>query len=283
MTETVPGSTNRTPVTFPVTLRAGDELHAPVKFAPTAPGGATGAVTFTLSGRAAPSVIPLIGAGTRTGLYATATQLAMLLNLNDGEDVGPVPVGQPVYAVTTIVNGGTTPQRLTKISKPGAPFAVRHLPRAGTVLKPGQSFTVQVSYRPGRAGSRVAALTVTGSSGTRAIVSISGKATTAVSKFTAPRRVSFGTLTVGHTVTRFVHIVNVGNQNATVVRTRLAGPFRAPYQVARGLPVNGGYDLSVPVTFTPTAPGRTTGRYTFTWQDRLGRHALTVPITGTGQ
>jgi Abnormal spindle-like microcephaly-assoc'd, ASPM-SPD-2-Hydin/PQQ-like domain/HYDIN/CFA65/VesB-like, Ig-like domain len=282
VTETVPGSTKRTPVKFPVTLHAGDELHAPVKFAPTAPGGATGAVTFTVSGRAAPTVIPLIGAGTRTGLYATAPRLAMLLNLNDGTNVGPVPVGQPVYAVTTIVNGGTTPQRLTRISKPGGPFTARNLPRAGTVLKPGQSFTVQISYRPGRVGTRAAALMVTGSSGTRAIVSISGKARTAVSKFTAPRRVSFGTVAVGHTVTRFVHIVNVGNQNATVARTRLAGPFHAPYKVAQGLPVNGGYDLSIPITFTPSAPGRTTGRYTFTWRDRLGRHTLAVPITGTG-
>jgi len=167
--------------------------------------------------------------------------------------------------------------------KPGAPFAVRHLPRAGTVLKPGQSFTVQVSYRPGRAGARAATLAVTGSSGTRAIISISGKARTAVSRFTAPRRVSFGTVTVGHTVTRFVHIVNVGNQNATVARTGLTEPFHAPYQVAQGLPVNSGYDLSIPITFTPSASGRITGRYTFTWRDRLGRHTLTVPITGTGQ
>ena len=282
VTETAPGSIKRTPVTFPVTLHAGDELHAPVKFAPTAPGGATGAVTFTVSGRAAPTVIPLVGAGTRTGLYATAPRLAMLLNLNDGTNVGPVPVGQPVYAVTTIVNGGTTPQRLTEISKPGGPFAVRFLPRTGTVLKPGQSVTVQISYRPSRVGAPAAVLAVTGSSGTPAIISISGKAGTAVSRFTAPRRVSFGTVAVGHTMTRFVHIVNVGNQNATVVRTRLAGPFHAPYQVAQGLPVNGGYDLSIPVTFTPSAPGRITGRYTFTWRDRLGRHTLTVAIAGTG-
>jgi Abnormal spindle-like microcephaly-assoc'd, ASPM-SPD-2-Hydin/PQQ-like domain len=282
VTETIPGSTKRAPVTFPVTLHAGDALHAPVKFAPTAPGGATGAVTFTVSGRAAPTVVPLVGAGTRTGLYATAPSLAMLLNLNDGTNVGPVPVGQPVYAVTTIVNGGTTPQRLTKISKPGGPFAVRYLPRAGTVLKPGQSVTVQISYRPSRVGAPAAVLAVTGSSGTRATVSISGKAGTAVSRFTAPRRVSFGMVAVGHTTTRFVHIVNAGNQNATVVRTRLVGPFHAPYQVAQGLPVDGGYDLSIPVTFTPSARGRITGRYTFTWRDRLGRHTLTVSMTGTG-
>jgi len=150
------------------------------------------------------------------------------------------------------------------------------------VLKPGQSVTVQVSYRPSRVGTRAAVLAVTGSSGTRASISISGKARTAVSKFTAPRRVSFGTVAVGHTTTRFVHIVNAGNQNATVIRARLAGPFHAPYQVAQGLPVNSGYDLSIPITFTPSASGRITGTYTFTWRDRLGRHTLTVPITGTG-
>jgi hypothetical protein len=39
-----------------------------------------------------------------------------------------VPVGLPEYAVSTIVNGGTTPQRITKISAPGAPFSARFLP-----------------------------------------------------------------------------------------------------------------------------------------------------------
>jgi len=59
-----------------------------------------------------------------------------------------VPVGQPVYAVTTIVNGGTTTQRIARVSAPGTPFAVQALPRLGTVLRPGQSVTVQVGYTP---------------------------------------------------------------------------------------------------------------------------------------
>src|SRR5262249_32736188 len=78
VTAPFPVSSKRRLVTSPATLHAGDDLPAPVKSAPTAPGVATGAVAFTMSGRAAPTVIPLIGAGPRTGLYATAPRLAML-------------------------------------------------------------------------------------------------------------------------------------------------------------------------------------------------------------
>ncbi len=282
VTETAPGSIKRTPVTFPVTLHAGDELHAPVKFAPTAPGGATGAVTFTVSGRAAPTVIPLVGGRhpDRAVRHRPASGYAAQPQRRHQRRPGP---GRPArlrrHHDRQRRNDATAPHQDQQARRPvrcPLPASDRH--RA----QPGQSVTVQISYRPSRVGAPAAVLAVTGSSGTPAIISISGKAGTAVSRFTAPRRVSFGTVAVGHTMTRFVHIVNVGNQNATVVRTRLAGPFHAPYQVAQGLPVNGGYDLSIPVTFTPSAPGRITGRYTFTWRDRLGRHTLTVAIVGTG-
>ena len=100
----------------------------------------------------------------------------MLLSLNDGTEVGPVPVGQPVYAVTTIVNGGATAQRIAKISPPGGPFTARFLPRPGTILRPGQSVTVQFGYRPSRAISSAGALTITGSSGPPVTVTLSGTA-----------------------------------------------------------------------------------------------------------
>ena len=125
VTETSPSGTP-VPVTFPVTLHSGDALHAPVTFAPAAPGGTNGAVSFaTTAGQNVPVSVPLIADATQTGLYATATSLSMLLSLNDGTQVGPVPVGLPEYAVSTIVNGGTTPQRITKISGPGGPFSAR--------------------------------------------------------------------------------------------------------------------------------------------------------------
>jgi hypothetical protein len=282
VTETTPGRPGSTPVTFPVTLHRGDTLRVPVTFAPALPGGTTGTLSLRTAAPGVPANITLIAAATRTGLYATAPRLAMLLSLNDGTEVGPVPVGQPVYAVTTIVNGGTTAQRITKVSAPGGPFSAQFLPRPGTILRPGQSVTVQVAYRPGRDVSSAGALTITGSSGPPVTVAVSGAAQPAHSKFTAPPRIGFGDIPVGHTATRFIHIVNAGNETATVASTKLTGLFRAPYRVDKGLPVNGGYDLKIPVTFTPAAAGRSAGRYTFTWRDRDGLHTLTVPITATG-
>ncbi len=283
VTETKRGSTQPSPVTFPVTLQHGDTLSAPVTFTPTAPGSTDGTLSFaTTGGQAVPVNVPLLADATQTGLYATVPSLSLLLSLNNGTVIAPVPVGTPNYAVSTIVNGGTTPQRITSISAPGGPYTVRGLPKMGTVLQPGQSVTVQFIYKPSQAVTSNAALTVTGSSGTAATVSLSGSSSPALEKFTAPSNVSFGKVPVGQTATRFIHIVNAGNQGATVGRTAVSGPFRAAAKVASGLTVNGGNDLTVPVTFTPAAKGYSAGVYTFTWTDQFGSHSLTIPINGTG-
>jgi hypothetical protein len=283
VTETSAGGTGQVPVTFPVTLQRGDRLHVPVRFSAAVPGGTSGTLSFITAGRRhVPATTPLIADATRAGLYATVSRLSLLLRLNDGTEVGPVPVGQPVYAVTTIVNDGTTAQRITKVSAPGAPFATRVLPRRGTILRPGQSVTMQVSYTPRRVVPSAASLTIVGSSGTAARIALSGDAQPAHSKFTAPPRIGFGDVRVGHTATRFIHILNAGNETATVTATKLTGPFRAPYRVRNGLPVNGGYDLNIPVTFSPASAGHVTGSYRLTWKDRAGTHTLTVPIAATG-
>ena len=254
----------------------------PARFAPAAPGGTSGTISFAAAGRDRPASVPLIADGTRAGLYATVPRLALRLSLNDGTEVGPVPVGQPVYAVTTVVNGGAAAQRITRVSAPGTPFAVRGLPRPGTMLRPGQSVTVQVGYTPRRVVSSKAALAIAGSSGTIARIPLSGVAQPAHSKFTAPPRIGFGDVRLRHTTTRFIHIVNAGNETAIMTGTRLTGPFRAPYRVEDGLPVNGGYDFEIPVTFTPARAGHVTGSFRLSWKDEAGTDALTVPITATG-
>jgi hypothetical protein len=286
VTETTPGHTQPEPVTFPVTLHGGDTLHAPVRYAPAAPGGASGALSFATQG-GVPVSVPLIASATSAGLYTTTPTLPLLLSLNDGTRVGPVPVGLKVSAVATIVNGGTTPQRITKVSAPsglqdGGPLTYRALPKPGTVLRPGQSVSIQVIYAPARIVPTKVTLTVTGSSGATAKVAVTGTSQAAVSKIVAPGRVSFGDVRVGHTGKRFINLLNDGNTAATVLKTVLLGPFRLPYRVDDGLPFNGGYNLAIPVTFTPSRTGRVTGSYTFSWTDWFGTHAITIPVSATG-
>ena len=74
-----------------------------------------------------------------------------------------------------------------------------------------------------------------------------------------------------------------GSARATVTSVApLHAPFRAPYTVARGLPINPGEDLRIPVTFTPARNGTFIGVYRLTWTDRFGPHTLDVSLTGTG-
>jgi hypothetical protein len=282
VTETHNGST--TPVTFPVTLHKGDALHAPVTFTPAAPGGATGQVTFTTTAAKDAAAVPLIGDGTQTGLFATSTALSFAIVENEGTVVTNVPVGVTVPLTTAITNGGDTPVTVTSVTPPTGPYTAQNLPKVGTVIKPGASVTVQITYVPQAVATSNGSFTVTASKGTSATVTLTGTSLAPLTKFTAsPSTVHFGPVRVGHTARVLVHVVNAGNQPSLMKRTPgPGGAFGAPLRVPNGLPVNGGYDLELPVTFHPTKAGAFTGVYVLRWTDHFGTHTLNVPITGTG-
>jgi hypothetical protein len=284
VTETLAGSGQQVRVKFPVTLHKGDVLRAAVKFAPTVIGGAEGVVSFTTSSGSMPASIPLVGDGTSTGLFATATSLSFVLVEQDGMLITNVPVGIVKPLETDIVNGGTKPVRVTSIKLPTGPYQAVNLPKVGTIIKPGEALPVEIIYAPTQAVTSNSSLTITASSGTSATVALTGTGLPPVTKFTAsPSVVNFGPVPVGHTATAMIHVVNAGNQPSLMIRPALpGGPFGAPLRVSNGLPVNEGYDLVLPVTFHPTKAGAYHGTYKVTWTDRFGTHTLNVPITGTG-
>jgi hypothetical protein len=283
VTETRPGG-KPAGVKFPVTLHKGDALHAQVTFAPTAPGGASAQVTFATSTGLGSASVPLVGDGLEAGLFASNAAMSFLLFTGDGSLVTNVPVGISSPQVTNIFNGGTTPVTVTSVTPPTGPFTALYLPKVGTVIEPGESLPVQITFSPRQAVTSNGSFTVTGTGGTTLTVTLTGTGLPPVTQFTAtPAEVDFGSVAVGHTATRMVHVVNAGNQPSVMQRTALpGGPFGEPLRVANGLPVNGGYDLVLPVTFRPTKTGAFTGVYKLSWTDRFGTHTLDVPITGTG-
>ena len=271
-------------VKFPVTLHAGDALHARVRFAPSAAGGVPGQVTFaTSTGSPGAAAVPLIGDGTGTGLAATPSSLHFVLT-SSGQSVSNVPVGIGVPLTTTIVNTGTAAEKVTSVSAPAGPYSYIGLPRPGTVIKPGQSLVVEVTFGPDRRGPSSGTITIRASRGPVTRVSLSGVGLAGVTRFAAsPGVVHFGRVRVGHTATVMIHVVNTGNQPSLMRRTAApGGPFGAPLRVTNGLPVNPTYDLVLPVSFHPAKAGAFTGRYTVRWTDRFGTHSIAVPITGTG-
>jgi len=283
VTETGPGGGRGTPVSFPVTLAPGDRLVAPVRFHPAAPGGATGAVAFTTSPGAAPVRVPLSGDGTTGGLYLTPSPEQFALVTDTGAFASNVPVGVIVLREIDLVNGSARAETVRSVRAPGRPYSATGLPAPGTVLQPGQSVVIQVVFGPDRPGSDPGTIAVTGSSGGTATAQLAGTGLPARGLFRAtPARVGFGTVPVGTTAHSTVTLANTGNEPAVVDRaTVLHAPFANRPSVPPGLPINAGYDVVVPVTFTPHRAGRFTASYTFTWTDVTGRHTITVHIRGT--
>ena len=283
-TKTVKGST-AAPVTFPVTLRKGDKLSAPVTFTPAGPGGVTGTVSFTTNSATEPSAgVPVTGDGIQPGLYANAPSVQFALVGDLGQFESWIPVGLAVPREITFTNGGATPETISTENLPAAPFSVTGLPPLGTTIKPGQSFVAAVWFTPaGTAQAYNDTLTV-GTAEGNATVSLTSQSLAPSSLFQAsPSAVNLGKVKVGKQATFTITVTNTGNEPATMNGSSpLNAPFHAVYKVTPQLPVNAGYDLKLPVTFTPTKKGSFTASYTISWTDVLGSHTLTIPVSGVG-
>ena len=259
---------------WPVSLSPGDKLTVPVTFRPGGPGGATGDLTLTTNSVNFPTVsVSLTGNGTAPGFYATPASLSL----------GTVPDGTSLPGVVTITNGSTGPERVARLTAPAAPFSAR-LPAKGRVLAAGQSVSVPVRFAPRRPGAQSSSFRIIAGNGHGVTVRLSGTGAKAVSRLTAgASSVSFGSVAVGQRGTATIDITNHGNLPATVTSAGLPRvPFGGQAAIAPGLPVGPGYDVKVPVTFTPTSAGPAAGSFTLHWHDALGAHSLTVTLSGTG-
>jgi hypothetical protein len=280
-TLTPAGSATSQPVTFPASLAKGDKVSVPVTFRPAAPGTADGTISFRLrNGKV--RIVPVTGTGARAGLYANPAAVAFPLSADQG--VIDVPVGIQVPQLIDIINGGSTPDTVRSVTPPTAPFAAANLPTPGQTLVPGEALVVPLTYTPTQPGPAHGSLVITDSAGKRLVVPLSGIAVESVSQVRADQStIDFGSVPVGTTTTKVIHITNSGTVPTTVsVPVPPTPPFHSRYKVFAGTPFNPGYDLRIPVMFSPTSTGTFTFHYVFHWHDRLGSHSLTVVLTGKG-
>ena len=273
-TEIPAGASQAVPVTFPVTLAAGDSLRVPVRITPASPGGVTGFLAVATSSPNFPAVtVALTGDGTQAGLFAASAALSF----------GKTVDGTAVPKSVDIINGGTTTETVRAVTAPAGPFSAKGLPAVGTRIKAGQSLVVAVTFAPTRTGTDRSAFAIRGSGGT-VQVGLTGIAVAGTSQLSpSARPVNFGSVPLGQQGTATLDITNTGNLPATITSaSTLPAPFGAPEQVAAGLPVNPGYDLKIPLTFSPASTGSVATSYRIAWTDARGRHSLTVPVTGAG-
>ena len=151
----------------------------------------------------------------------------------------------------------------------------------GTTLAPQQSVTASVAYNPLTAGTNDTFVTITSNHGSVS-VPLTGAAVTgsAVLTFT-PATLDFGTVAVGHSVTRTVSLDNAGDIPLIISRAAApAGAFSAAKPLPEGIILDPETIATQAITFTPTGPGPFTGQYKFNAEN--GQGWITVTLTGEG-
>jgi hypothetical protein len=255
---------------LPVSLSAGQSFPLPVSMTPASWGPQTAALSLTTSLGAA--TMSLTGTATQPGLAATPATL----------DFSVVPTGAMKTLTANIVNTGTAPTTLTDVGTvPSAPFSTSVMPADGTVLQPGASVAVSVTYTPTSAASDSGSFTTTSDAGS-VTVPLTGTGVQGQAVLTqTPNTVDFGTVPVGLSAATSFDIANTGNIGLTITKAAPpAAPFGALVPVAEGQQLAPAAVIHQSVSFTPTLPGPFTGSYLITSDD--GRGPQNVTVRGVG-
>jgi hypothetical protein len=110
-------------------------------------------------------------------------------------DFGTVLVGSTATATLTLTNKGGQPETVTKLSGPPTPYTAG-LPAVGTVVAPGASVNVPVTFKPTTTGAYPESLTVTTTSG-NAVVPVNGGGSATLPPLTASTWTTNGVTTLG--------------------------------------------------------------------------------------
>src|SRR5208337_2556304 len=210
-----------TGVSTPATLAPSQTLSFTAKFAPTAVGNATGAVTVTSNASGSPLTINLSGAGVQAGLSVTPSTY----------NFGSVVDGQTKTQALTLTNIGTATLTISNVTVSGAGYSISGLTTPAT-LTAGQSTTVTAEFSPTTAGS----LPGTGVAAT-------------VTMTPSPSSVAFGSVNVGSSGSQNVSITNTGNTSLTISQVTVN---------AKDVIVSG---ITIPVTLTPSQATPRTGTF----------------------
>ncbi|GAA5194116.1 hypothetical protein GCM10023322_57720 [Rugosimonospora acidiphila] len=260
-----------TPPALPVSLAAGESIQVPVTFSPTAPGSYTGALDLSFTdGTAGVLGGALQATAVRPGFAGDPPTLGF----------GGVVVGASKSLTASFTNTGDTGETVTGVTGPTGPFTASGLPGTGTVVGPGQTVNVSVTYTPTAAGTDTSTISVSGPDGT-GTVALSGTGQVGHPELSfSPSSLNFGSVPVGLTATQTLTVKNTGNLNVTITK---ASPPALPFVVNTPLPegqvLTPGDSVQIQVTFAPSAVGTFNGFYSISSDDGHGSHD--IPVVGT--
>ena len=238
-----------------------------VKFAPTAVGTRTGAITITDNALGSPHTVSLAGTGTVPAVTLSPTSLRFV-----NQPLGATSTPQAV----TLTNTGTAPLVISSISTSGN-YAQSH--NCVSPLAAKAYCTINVTFTPLVAGGQSGTLTIVdNAAGSPHTVALNGIGVGPVAVLSTTS-LNFGNQQVGTTSTpKTMTLSNSGNAPMTITSLTASGDFTQTNNCVS--PLAARTYCTFTVKFAPTAVGTRTGALTIT-DNALGSPHM-VNLTGIG-
>jgi hypothetical protein len=273
------GSPSRT---LPATLEAGDALSVPVTFTPTSRQLTSGTLTAEIDGgQSVPVSLSGLGQLATGDLAAFPAQLSL-----GGVAIG----GPPITGTFTYTNVGAGALHVTGRTLPGSTsnFTVTGMPAIGSLLAPGASVVVTVTFAPrarGVFGTTIVLKTDAPSPGTASVsVPVSASAAPGAHLSVSRAATYFGAMRVGANASTTVRLTNDGGTPMTITKSKPPAHgvgFRAATALDEGTIVNPGRSVTLGVTFTATRVGHFTDTWLVNADDGTGLHTLVFDAYAT--
>lgn len=189
---------------------------------------------------------------------------------------GEVVVGQSETQLVTLINSGTTSVTISAVSAADSVYTVSGL-QLPVVLSAGQSVDLNVMFTPnadGWFGGNILFASNASNSSLRLNVQGSGEKSQSVSA--SPSTLSFGTVTVGQSVTLPIVLTNKRTWQLSLTSLRSSGNGFSVTGPAMPMKLGGGQSITLNVTFDPQLMGQIGGGVF------VGGVGVSIPLTGTG-
>jgi len=198
---------------------------------------------------------------------------------------GDICLGEDKTLVLDIANVGDGPLTISNIAPNGSGVTLKS-PVLPFDLAPNAHAFIDVTVTPTGIGPHMGSVVVTsnsgGNPGTTTTVNVSSNTPTGTLAL-LPASLDFGPVCLNDATTRDVEVYNIGNCDLTLVF--VGDPANPAYTViAPPISVNiqPGDHATVPVTFTPTAPGTVSSSFVITTDNGGGLQNTVYPVTGQG-
>lgn len=257
----------------PANLAPGETILAAVKFAPTAPGPVTGAVSIASRTDNAPAAISLSGVGQQAFVSASTSNVSF----------GKVVVGDTNSQPITLRNSGNATLTFSQLAASGTGVSLTGL-STSTTIAPNSSVTFNAVFAPSSSSAVSGSITlVTNGVPSPLVIGVTGTGSgVQASLGLSPSSLNFSTVAEGSSKTLSSTLTNTGNSNIDISSVKVSGAGFSASGVSGGTILMPGQSTALIVTFSPSSVGSTTGA-SVTIASNAANSPAIVSLGGAGQ